>query len=317
MQRTQESINCCYSSPTSFDDLPSLHLFPYIKVIFSRISSFSRGYSALFILLFLQHMISVAGAGVVVREVRVPDPAIVGQPARLECLWESQDYYSVRWYLNDEQFYSYIVGNHPEKVNHDMAGVNVAIKHSNAQVVTLSEVTLDSEGIYRCEVMSEAPFFQTSVREARLRVVDLPEKPEIRGLRELYHVGDMLNATCTARDAKPRAKISFELNGVQYSPDSGHVKELQPSRGSHRDVFTSSSQLLVPIESHQGSILEVKCVASIDNIRVEESLTVTVEPARTRMLFFNAAAPSASPSSIALLTVAVAFLTLRIATFFY
>lgn len=45
------------------------------------------------------------------------------------------------------------------------------LSESNEYVVTLRKIDLASQGIYRCEVMSEAPTFQTSFASANLTVV--------------------------------------------------------------------------------------------------------------------------------------------------
>lgn len=62
--------------------------------------------------------------------VKVPQPGVEGRSARLECLWAADErgFYSVRWYKNEEQFYSYVPKNKPQvKVDHDIEGVNVEV----------------------------------------------------------------------------------------------------------------------------------------------------------------------------------------------
>ncbi|KAG7165836.1 putative cell adhesion molecule 3-like [Homarus americanus] len=66
--------------------------------------------------------------GVNVQRVVVPTPGVVGRPATLECQWTTghRGFYSVRWYKNDEQFYSFVPKNKPQvKVDHNINGVNV------------------------------------------------------------------------------------------------------------------------------------------------------------------------------------------------
>lgn len=61
---------------------------------------------------------------------KVPTPGVVGHPAQLECLWEAgaKGFYSVRWYKNGEQFYSFVPKNTPQvKVDHHLQGVSVEV----------------------------------------------------------------------------------------------------------------------------------------------------------------------------------------------
>lgn len=62
---------------------------------------------------------------------KVPQPGVAGRPATLECLWAAGDrgFYSVRWYKNDEQFYSFVPKNKPRvKVDHHIRGVSVKVR---------------------------------------------------------------------------------------------------------------------------------------------------------------------------------------------
>lgn len=45
------------------------------------------------------------------------------------------------------------------------------LNQSDERVVTLRELRLDSEGEYRCEVMSESPYFKSSFSSTNLTVV--------------------------------------------------------------------------------------------------------------------------------------------------
>lgn len=280
------------SSFTSNNSSPSLPL--YIPLI--SISSFSKIYCALLqqkILLHLLLLLLQMTTGVLsvrVHDVRVPTVAIVGQPAKLECDWDSgkNDFYSVRWYMDDEQFYSFILGNKPEKVDHNLPGIYVALRYSDQTVVTLSEVTPAAEGKYRCEVMSEAPFFQTSFASANLTVVDLPDDPEIYGVKDRYRVGDTLNVSCTARNSRPPAALFFHVNGRRVHPDSGRVRELGVAEGSYREVYTTTSQLILPLSNRHAPTLTLTCHAHVLSTSVETSTVTQVDPARTTMLsFFN------------------------------
>ncbi|XP_069954735.1 cell adhesion molecule 3 isoform X1 [Cherax quadricarinatus] len=200
-------------------------------------------------------------------------------------------FYSVRWYKNGEQFYSFVPKNTPQvKVDHHLRGVTVELTQSDEHRVTLRELRLDSDGVYRCEVMSEAPTFQTSFASSNMTVVVMPEAPVLKGLRGVYRVGDILNVTCTARDAFPHATLTFHVNGRLVHPGSGRVQELPTTEGTYPGVYSSTSRLVLPLSEHHAPTLSLVCYAHVLSLSVPIEASIKVEPPRTPILsFFNAA----------------------------
>ncbi|XP_069191131.1 uncharacterized protein [Procambarus clarkii] len=231
-------------------------------------------------------------AGVQVQEVKVPMPGVVGRPAKMECQWTAgaSGFYSVRWYKNNEQFYSFVPKNYPQdKVDHNLRGVKVELSESDEHVVTLRELRMDSEGAYRCEVMSESPTFQTSLASKNLTVVVLPEAPVLTGLRGGYRVGDTLNVTCTARNARPAATLSFYVNSKLVHPGSGRVQEFPATDGSYPGVYSSRSRLVLPLSERHAPTLTLTCYAHVLNLSSKIAAALEVEPPRGPILsFFNA-----------------------------
>lgn len=275
----------------------------------------------LYLLLVLSWKTTVlTGAkGVSVHNVTVPTPGIAGEAARLECHWSpgSKGFYSVRWYKDGEQFYSFIPRNRPEvKVDHNLPGVTVFLSESNEYVVTLRKIDLASQGIYRCEVMSEAPTFQTSFASANLTVVDVPEAPQLTGLQDKYTVGDTLHVNCTARDSHPAARITFRVNGSFIHPSSGRVTEFPTeggvASGNPYALSTTSSQLSLPLGEHHVPAVTVLCRAEVLSVARANSTTVRVEPRSSAFSFFNAGVPRCCPGL--LLVLALSALTNSLST---
>lgn len=211
--------------------------------------------------------------------VKVPMPGQVGKPARLECLWVAGDrgFYSVRWYKNDEQFYSYVPKNKPQvKVDHHLAGVQVELPQSDERVVSLRELRLDSEGVYRCEVMSESPYFESSFASSNLTVVAMPDAPTMVGLRPSYRVGETLNVTCTARDARPPANVTFFMNGEQLTAGSGRVKTLPIREGSRPGLYDTTAVLQRPLGRRLVPSLSLVCQAQVDSLTAKVEANVEV-----------------------------------------
>ncbi|XP_071527872.1 uncharacterized protein [Panulirus ornatus] len=245
----------------------------------------------LYLLLIFILRVSIGASGVRVHDVKVPTPGVVGHPAQLECLWAAgaKGFYSVRWYKNGEQFYSFVPKNTPQvKVDHHLQGVTVELSHSNEHVVTLQELRMDSEGVYRCEVMSEAPTFQTSFASKNLTIVVMPEAPVLQGLQRSYRVGDTLNVTCSARDARPPATISFRVDGKLVHPGSGRVQELATTKGSYEGVCNTMSRLVLPLSERHVPSIRLVCKAQVRTLPTEIAATLSVDQPRTPILsFFN------------------------------
>ncbi|XP_063843425.1 uncharacterized protein LOC135090536 isoform X2 [Scylla paramamosain] len=269
-------------------------------------SSSLPGLLSLWGLLFLFTLSIPQGAlGVQVHNVKVPQPGVAGRQARLECLWAAGErgFYSVRWYKNDEQFYSYVPKNKPQvKVDHHIEGVSVELSQSDERVVTLRELRLDSEGVYRCEVMSESPYFESSFASSNLTVVAMPDAPTLGGLRSSYRVGEMLNVTCTAYDSRPPARLTFFMNREAVTPESGRVRTLAPREGRYLGVYDTTAVLERPIGRRLVPSLSLVCRAEVLSLSTQVEANVEVhEHSGSAPLFLLNTGSGLSPALPALL----------------
>ncbi|XP_042888570.1 uncharacterized protein LOC122264013 [Penaeus japonicus] len=289
------------------------------SAVFMGPSPFRRHHKLLLYLLIALPWMTTGTKGVQVHSVLVPQPGISGRDAQLECRWAAgtKGFYSVRWYKDGEQFYSYIPQNTPEKVDHNLPGVSVFLSTSDENVVTLRKIDLSSEGTYRCEVMSEAPTFETSFGSANLTVVHMPQKPQITGLQKTYTEGDTLRINCTVRDSRPPAVISFHVNGRQVHPESGRVIELPPGMGGMGGVgggggddpyalSTTTSQLILPLGKRHLNGITVECQGEVLNLAVKESVFAYVVRQSSTFSFFNAGVPRVSPPTFILVVISAA-----------
>ncbi|CAN7975186.1 unnamed protein product, partial [Ixodes persulcatus] len=108
----------------------------------------------------------------VLLSVDAPQAALVGGSAKLECRYHLADasLYSVKWYKDGTEFYRYLPGDYPPTQVYHLRGVTVNVTASDATSVLLKELSLASEGTYRCEVSSDAPSFATVAGERVLNV---------------------------------------------------------------------------------------------------------------------------------------------------
>ena len=128
---------------------------------------------------------ATAYSPVSVSGVTVPQYGVYGEHAVLYCSYSSvQPVYSVRWYKNGKEFFSYLPGKLSPITIHNLPGITVELTKSSMNYVTLSPLSLDSTGRYRCEVSEEGPTFATDSAYGDLLVVVVPlEGPKLIGAR--------------------------------------------------------------------------------------------------------------------------------------
>ncbi|XP_064079624.1 uncharacterized protein LOC135196736 [Macrobrachium nipponense] len=142
--------------------------------------------------------------------------------------------------------------------------------------------------------MREAPFFERDSETQNLTVIRLPDDPEIFGIRSSYKVGDVLEATCTARHSWPSSRISFTINNERVPPEPGRVQSLGVSEEKGNSYFpngsyTSTSKLILPLERRFSSSLRLGCHAHVQSLEKASFASVEVDSGISSMFsFFNA-----------------------------
>ncbi|KAA0201344.1 hypothetical protein HAZT_HAZT000550 [Hyalella azteca] len=157
-------------------------------------------------------------------EVRVPYHQVSGVRVRLECpfILEGEELYSVKWYRGAHEFFRYVPADTQYRMqNFDLPGVKVDTTASDARVVELLPVSLQSSGSYKCEVSADNPSFYTTSQSANMLVVEPPaEAPVITGLKERYGKDEYVNATCISYKSRPAASLTWYINQKQVSKEN-------------------------------------------------------------------------------------------------
>ncbi|XP_071550508.1 uncharacterized protein [Panulirus ornatus] len=163
--------------------------------------------------------------GLRVTEVEVPRVVLVGHSARVRCHFalEGEVLYSLKWWRDGQQFYQYIPRNRPKMAVFTIPGVTVNVARSGLHQVELVDLQTISSGLYRCEVVGEAPTFTTHVRAANMTVIDTPDGPPVvRGLDPTgYREGDMIRLNCTSYGSWPAPSLSWLVVRSPPHPSSG------------------------------------------------------------------------------------------------
>ncbi|XP_066146684.1 uncharacterized protein [Euwallacea fornicatus] len=199
----------------------------------------------------------------------VPSHSIRHTDVTLECHYklEEETLYSVKWYKDGHEFYRYVPRNQPPAQVFNLQGVTVDLHNSTDCSVVLSAVQLSTSGRYRCEVSGEAPYFETVTDHANMMVVAPPKGgPEITGGQPRYHVGDLVNVTCSSKESKPAAQLSWMINGEPA--DTRYIKGPFVQSVGREGLKTASLVLefLAKPKHFKRGNMKLKCLATIETV---------------------------------------------------
>uniref|UniRef100_A0A1A9VNU2 Ig-like domain-containing protein n=1 Tax=Glossina austeni TaxID=7395 RepID=A0A1A9VNU2_GLOAU len=126
---------------------------------------------------------------------------------------EGEALYAIKWYKDNEEFYRYVPKAKPPKTSYRVDGVQVIEEHSDSSRVLLKGLTINSTGLYRCEISAEAPNFSSVEAEGHMDVVYLPrDGPYIRGQQPQYQIGEILDLNCTSGKSHPASHLHWFIN---------------------------------------------------------------------------------------------------------
>ncbi|KAK8381731.1 hypothetical protein O3P69_015053 [Scylla paramamosain] len=204
---------------------------------------------------------------VVVQQVDVPGVVNLGENVELECHYEiSGNLYSIKWYLNDREFFRYQPEEETNIMIFHIPGVNVNREMSVGRRVKLDNVQLGASGMYKCEVIGEGPQFLTSDKHAKMMVVKIPEeKPTIYGTQHEYKIGDTARLTCVSAPSHPPASLTWYIND-NIVPE----KYVTPMDDSHSlDGMVEARRVLQFVVGPQHFVngqMKLRCSASISTL---------------------------------------------------
>ncbi|XP_052739404.1 uncharacterized protein LOC112052605 [Bicyclus anynana] len=198
----------------------------------------------------------------------IPEAAERGKPVVLRCMYdlENEDLYQVKWYRGDREFYRYAPRDVPPIKVFPISGIEVDREASDAQQLTLKEVTRRAHGRYTCEVSADAPSFLTAQVHGSMYVVDLPKNdPELIGLKRRYKPGMKLKVECISYESMPPANLSFFINSVPAL--SQHVWH-RVGGGENGSLWTAYStiQFVVQKQHFIRGKIKIRCSAYIYSI---------------------------------------------------
>ncbi|XP_044729307.1 uncharacterized protein LOC123292660 [Chrysoperla carnea] len=223
-------------------------------------------------------------------EIRIPTHAVRNNVAILECNFDldGEELYSVKWYKDGNEFYRYVPKNDPPGQKFPLSGIYVDEQKSTEKMLAISPVTLQSSGVYRCEVSAEAPSFQTVQDEGNMTVVALPDSgPKITGAFARYKIGEKLAMKCISGKSKPATDLTWLLNGEQVHSQHlrGPFRVVVGSEGLEQTSLTLHFK--VKASHFKGSEMKLECLATINPVYSQSSTEIVGNIPRTHRKHHN------------------------------
>ncbi|XP_054719342.1 uncharacterized protein LOC129228683 [Uloborus diversus] len=108
------------------------------------------------------------------RSLRIPESWPSGLDVELVCEFdlEGDTLYAIKWFHNGEEFYRFCPSEDPSTMFFPARGINLDVHRTTNTSVVLRDLERISTGYFRCEVLADAPHFQTVTAEAFMTVAD-------------------------------------------------------------------------------------------------------------------------------------------------
>ncbi|XP_034246843.1 V-set and immunoglobulin domain-containing protein 2-like [Thrips palmi] len=192
---------------------------------------------------------------------RLPVAAQAGQAVALSCQYdlEGSQLYSIKWYRDDAEFYSFVPKEQPATRLYPDQGIAVDLARSDSNNVTLLNVTRSQGGFYKCEVSADMPYFHTGIKTEYLTVFEPPSRKPDLTVEKLS--GGAVRANCSSGPSYPAANITWFIDNVEHRPGPAvHVHG-----GGDQDEW-SSSTLRLEAKAVAKAARSLRCEASVYSV---------------------------------------------------
>ncbi|XP_017134229.1 uncharacterized protein LOC108150519 [Drosophila elegans] len=207
-------------------------------------------------------------------EVKIPNHIMRLKSATLGCRYalDGESLYSVKWYKDGNEIYRYLPRNKPPGEVFPLPGVNIDLRNSSDTQILLRRVTLQSSGVYRCEVSGEAPAFNTVSESETMTVVVTPNHgPKITGGQPRYQIGDTVRVNCTSSPSKPVCHLSWLINGEPVQKT--HLRQYDKVVVNRDGLEMARLGLEFRVRAYhfKHGDMKLKCVAKISSLYLQSN----------------------------------------------
>ncbi|KAK0167213.1 hypothetical protein PV327_004642 [Microctonus hyperodae] len=165
----------------------------------------------------------------------------------------------------------------------------------DGKTIKLNAVHFEATGLYSCLASSDHPIYTESSEEVKLQViVPQSDNPHITFKKDVYTVGEVLEANCTSSAAYPVPHLTWLINGKEV--DETLVTTF-PYRKHQKNLMSATSKLAIRVSDlHAGDNgeLEIRCQATIPNFLNHHKTYADIRKKTVTVEIIHAPAPTSS-----------------------
>ncbi|XP_046387598.1 uncharacterized protein LOC124157143 [Ischnura elegans] len=190
---------------------------------------------------------------------RAPNYVFAGESAVFACEHgvDAEQLFKVEWFKDGEhKLFQFVRGRNPPFRNFTTPGATLDWSRSNEHEIRLTNMSLESSGVYSCEVSIEMPIYTKPSNDERLVIIQRQsEEPVVSGVKSSYFAGEKVAVNCTSSPSHPPVQIVWLVNGREVSdqlltrfPD-GSSRHYKLTKHHNRPFRTSSDDHLEDVYS--------------------------------------------------------------------
>ncbi|XP_050535305.1 uncharacterized protein LOC126902263 [Daktulosphaira vitifoliae] len=190
----------------------------------------------------------------------VPRYAKLGEGVVLKCnhTVSENDLYKVQWTKSGNKLFQYIRGRMPPYINNSIPGAQIDWDNTEPSQLGLFNLQHDASGQYGCTVTLESPIYSKTSEYRDLTVIKIQDRdPVIKISKEVFNVGEILEAICTSGPSKPVPEITWLVNG-RKQPDAYMKPIVKAALNS-----AAAMRLTLPVTDKLGAEVHLTCLSTI------------------------------------------------------
>ncbi|XP_027204989.2 uncharacterized protein LOC113798625 [Dermatophagoides pteronyssinus] len=198
----------------------------------------------------------------------------------LECRYRlnvDKKLYSIKWYKDDDEFFQYMPNDYPKVQHYNNKIITTMPEYEigyNSFRLLLQNINIEYQGIYSCELSTDAPEFMTFKDYKLLEVYVLPNKsPRISGNKLNFLLKSRIDLNCTSPKSKPVSIIQWFIND-QLAPNDYLIIYNTVNHTDGLQTRTVRLKFIVNEEHYQLGHMKLECVAIYRKLIIGENGTI-------------------------------------------
>ncbi|XP_020278523.1 uncharacterized protein LOC109852097 [Pseudomyrmex gracilis] len=158
---------------------------------------------------------------------------------------EDDNLHKIEFMKDEKRIFEYVKERKPPYIGGKRTE-GAKLEHSqNGTTITLKDVRFEATGSYTCVVTMTTPIYSAISDPVQIKVI-FPQKtkPKITFKKNMYVVGESLEANCTSSVAHPVPYITWFINGKEL--DISLVNHF-PHTKHGNDLFSATARLKVEV----------------------------------------------------------------------